>query len=76
MHEEVFPEEVDDAELGAAAGGTEFDADRKSCTQVHTRPIYGADGKSFSNCVATVETGSFCDPNGACYRPADEYLRR
>ena len=78
--EEVFLQSTDDDELSGVSGGTDDDsykdlpALKDPCTESHFRDIYG--GSGFPNCAATVEDGSFCDTNDACYRLAIEYLGR
>lgn len=87
--EEVFDQELSLDELDAAAGGgdadglAEFfdalgkvlsggkkDADTNNCTHHDYRQIYGGGG--FPNC-ATVEDGSRCERNDACYSTAVDY---
>ncbi len=73
--EEVFLQSADDDELnGVAGGGKEPSEQGDSCIESHFRDIYG--GSGFPNCAASVEDGSFCDTNDACYRLAVEYLGR
>ena len=50
--------------------GTE-DADSENCVKDHKRNIYGGNG--FPNCAATVEDGSWCERNDACYNEAVIY---
>ena len=90
--EEVFDQELSLDELDAAAGGTHDDcggigrslgcrngyvvrdSDQNNCTKDHYRQIYGGGG--FPNCAATVEDGSWCGTNDACYDKAVEYQGR
>jgi hypothetical protein len=74
--EEVFLQSADDDELNGVAGGggKEPSEQGDSCIESHFRDIYG--GSGFPNCAASVEDGSFCDTNDACYRLAVEYLGR
>ena len=72
---EVLEQEISADELDAVAGGSwwasEKDADQNNCIQNHERYIYGGNG--FPNCAATVEDGSHCGTNDACYSDAVEY---
>jgi len=80
---EVFDQKLSMDELDAAAGGKysyvgqvlwgngEPDADPNNCTEDHKRPMYGGGG--FPNCAATVEDGSHCATNDACYSGAVSY---
>ena len=45
--------------------------DPKNCNVQFVRPIYGGNG--FPNCAATVEDGSWCSTNDACYDVAIDY---
>ena len=73
--DEVFNQELSLEDLDAAAGGRVLhhkdnrikEADLHNCIERHCRPIYGPDGNSFPYCAATVEDGSWCDSNDACY---------
>ena len=80
---EVFGQEVSVGDLDAISGGTpdadydyggkdEPESDMSNCVQKHKRPIYGGGG--FPNCAATVEDGSFCNRNDACYDDAIHYI--
>ena len=79
---EVFGQEVSVSDLDAISGGNmdtdlEYssnrkDSDESNCVQKHKRPIYGGGG--FPNCAATVEDGSFCYRNDACYDDAIHYI--
>ena len=67
--EQVFKQEISDKELENVSGGSIFDfCDNNS---FHERDIYSGDG--FPNCANTVEDGSFCDTNDACYSFAVTY---
>ena len=83
--DEVFNQELSADDLDAAAGGgipglRELlgggvrDRDTNNCTIYHKRPLYGGNG--FPNCAATVEDGSWCKSNDACYNQAVEYQGR
>ena len=56
--------------LDFATGGPE-DGDTSNCVNHNRRPIYGGGG--FPNCAATVEDGSYCSTNDACYKAAILY---
>ena len=75
----VFREKLSDTELAGTAGGlcgsyqgSCLDAtyDDGQCTSFYSRNIY--DG-GFPNCAATVEDGSWCKNNDACYDLAVSY---
>ena len=69
---EVFEQKVNDDELENVSGGYEIkDSDSNNCTRYHTREIYGGNG--YPNCAASVEDGSLCSTNDACYKVAVEY---
>jgi hypothetical protein len=81
--EGVFGQELSMDELDAAAGGgsdsmaeqvgsiLSHDDDENDCTESLRRDIYG--GSGFANCAATVENGSKCGSNDACYSAAVVY---
>ena len=87
--EEVFDQELSLNDLDAAAGGSSeswrecggktflyfrggpIDDDTSNCVMHEKRNIYGGNG--FPNCAATVEDGSHCANNDACYTTAVEY---
>ena len=85
--EEVFDQGLSLDDLDAAAGGNESagwvgglyhalsggpkDEDRNNCVNHDYRQIYGGGG--FPHCAATVEDGSHCANNDACYSTAVEY---
>ncbi|MEE1158444.1 MAG: hypothetical protein UHS51_03395 [Atopobiaceae bacterium] len=82
---EVFDQELSMGDLDATAGGGVpgmkelFGGDRDynnldNCTNHEKRPIYGGNG--FPNCAATVEDGSWCKRNDACYGCAVDYRGR
>ena len=50
-------------ELDTVSGGDQDD-DLKNCVRYSERNIYLG---GFPNCAATVEDGSWCDSNDACY---------
>ena len=80
---EVFNQELSIDDLDAAAGGEynelgkalfgaeKHDDDIENCVEDHRRQIYGGGG--FPNCAATVEDGSHCGTNDACYGSAIVY---
>ncbi len=78
---EVLDQEVSVDELDAVAGGgsgcpygyngEHEEADKNNCVNEHYRNIYG--GRGFPNCAATVEDGSTCSSNDACYNPSVAY---
>ena len=68
--EQVFKQEVADDELEAVAGGDCFDEDLNNCYGAYARNIYSG---GFPNCAATVEDGSWCGKNDACYSYAIFY---
>ena len=59
----VLSQELSPDELEAVSGGDQ-DADLKNCVRYSERNIYLG---GFPNCAATVEDGSWCDSNDACY---------
>ena len=86
--DEVFAQELSLDDLNAAAGGCDVpngfadalafaftggpeDSDTSNCTNHNRRPIYSGNG--FPNCSATVEDGSRCGRNDACYSAAVKY---
>lgn len=79
---EVFSQKVSDTELSETSGGLcglngygpckkpQYDYDSVHCVDMFKRDIY--DG-GFPNCAATVEDGSWCKTNDACYSAAVDY---
>ena len=61
--DEVLAQPLSPEELEAVSGGDQ-DADRTNCVRYSERNIYLG---GFPNCAATVEDGSWCDTNDACY---------
>lgn len=59
----VLSQELSPDELEAVSGGDQDD-DRVNCVRYSERNIYLG---GFPNCAATVEDGSFCGSNDACY---------
>ncbi len=51
--------------------GGPHDDDRNNCVNHDYRNIYGGNG--FPNCAATVEDGSHCGTNDACYNNTVDY---
>lgn len=72
--DEILKKELDEKELENVSGGCTFTCDPEwsNCTQIFQRSIKKPDG-SFTNCAATVEDGSHCDRNDACYEQAIQY---
>ena len=77
--EEVFEQEVSKEELENAAGGRvhgnfyhhpSTTSTKYGCTKYQVRNIYEG---GFPNCAATVEDGSFCYENDACFSMAVNY---
>lgn len=61
--DEVLAQPLSPDELEAVSGGDQ-DADPANCARYFERNIYLG---GFPNCAATVEDGSFCYENDACY---------
>lgn len=61
--DEVLAQPLSPDELEAVSGGDQDD-DRINCVRYSERNIYLG---GFPNCAATVEEGSFCASNDACY---------
>ncbi len=75
--EEVFLQSVDDDELDDVSGGDKVGATcSKSvdydCRNNWARYIYQG---GFPNCAASVEDGSWCGSNDACFDSAVKYLK-
>jgi len=77
----VFSQEVSPNELAAVSGGSAGslnDGPEYHCTETLHRHIYiikRSDGTTFfPNCAATVEDGSWCSTNDACYEDAIWYV--
>ena len=68
MEQEIFNQEISEEELNAVSGVDYMLV--KRCVQSWDRPIYEG---GFPNCAATVEDGSHCGKNDACYRDAVVY---
>ena len=81
----VLGQELSAEELDAVAGGKsshnegcyksstsyQEEEDKSNCIKSSKRNIYG--GAGFANCAATVEDGSHCKTNDACYTLAVDY---
>ena len=67
--DEVLAQPLSPDELEAVSGGDQDD-DRINCVRYSERNIYLG---GFPNCAATVEDGSFCDSNDACYHSMVKY---
>lgn len=82
----VFEQNLSEEELSAISGGKEYpcgsvawnnctdiwrDDPQNNCAYVWQRNIYGGNG--FANCAATVENGSWCSENDACYLNSVDY---
>ena len=84
MRENVFKQALSEDELEAAAGGNlscgallQFglcglngSEEDRYCTRSSFRKIYEG---GFPNCIATVEEGSWCSTNDACFFDAIRY---
>ena len=76
---EVFDQKLSVEDLDAAAGGGSDCKDvsvcgaasEANCVKILNRDIRGGGG--FPNCAATVEDGSWCGHNDACYNLAVKY---
>ncbi len=73
--EKVFDQELSAEELNGVAGGSSdapyyCSSTITQCKINKDRNIYVP---SFPNCAATVEDGSWCDDNDACYDSAVKY---
>ena len=69
MEEEaIFRQELSSDELECVTGGDGGEGD--DCVYVDNRDIYKW---RFPNCASTVESGSWCDMNDACYAAAVVY---
>lgn len=78
--EEVFAQSLNDEELESVNGGWNFCDEElgkgepkgptQHCVQILYRNIYVG---GFANCAATVEDGSWCGNNDACYGNAVMY---
>ena len=66
---EVFGQELAPEELESIAGGSD-PSDFNCTTQVYGRNIYSGD---FPNCASTVEDGSWCGTNDACFNTSVIY---
>lgn len=67
--DEVLAQPLSPDELEAVSGGDQDD-DRVNCVRYSERNIYLG---GFLNCAATVEDGSWCDSNDACYHSMVSY---
>ncbi len=67
--DEVLAQPLSPDELEAVSGGDQDD-DRINCVRYSERNIYLG---GFPNCAATVEDGSFCSSNDACYHSMVSY---
>ncbi len=67
---EVLDQEVSVDDLNAVSGGES--ANNGNCVQEYYRDIRPG-GRGFPNCAATVEDGSHCGTNDACYNNAVVY---
>ena len=66
---EVFEQKISEEEMNSVAGGS--GESNSGCDDCRTREIYDP---SFPNCAATVEDGSRCLSNDACFEEAVVYL--
>lgn len=78
---DVFEQEVSESELGTVAGGLcgfngyecekpQANYEKSHCTDENRRNIYEGE---FPNCAATVEDGSWCGSNDACFKGSVDY---
>ena len=76
----IFAQNVSPEELAAVSGGYDFKVEESQnylCTETWLRVMYriAANGqRTFPNCAATVEDGSWCGSNDACYEGAVQYI--
>lgn len=81
LEEEVFSRNLSEEELAATSGGLcglngsdgcgeLIQYEVSHCTRIVVREIYEG---AFPNCAATVEDGSWCSSNDACYSQQVEY---
>lgn len=80
--EEILDQEIELDELDSVVGGIPIcqyagynddpnpQKKEDNCTEDHYRSIYLG---GFANCAATVEDGSWCATNDACYSGAVDY---
>ncbi len=73
----VFDQEVSPDELESVAGGITTDgcsSAMNDCRNTVVRYIkHLPSGSGFPNCAATVEDGSWCDTNDACWKASVQY---
>ena len=79
QEEAVLQQELSPDEMAAIAGGMAGAKDGADCDYPQSISCYSWEQRyiytgSFPNCAATVEDGSFCDTNDACYTAAVWYL--
>ena len=70
LGQELSTDEMEEAAGGYCRGGAS-EGDRWNCVQMARRYIYA---HKFPNCAATVENGSLCSSNDACYQTAVDYI--
>ncbi len=72
--ERVLDQELSLDELEVAAGlyDEEYYKNPSNCVNCYHKAIYGGGG--FANCAATVEDGSWCNENDACYDNSITYV--
>lgn len=78
QEKKVFSQEINREDLKAATGGKGgndvvrcAEPQTKNCISEYNRSMYG--GKGFPNCASTVEDGSDCWNNDACFKYAVIY---
>jgi len=70
--DKVFGQDLSQKEMEQVSGGKMVDRDfNGECVSSHERWIQRG---GFPNCAATVEDGSWCDTNDACYSSAIAYF--
>ncbi len=71
LGQELSTDEMEEAAGGGYCRGGANEASTWNCVQIVRRYIYA---HKFPNCAATVEDGSLCSSNDACYQAAVDYI--
>ena len=71
LGQELSTDEMEEAAGGGYCRGGANEASTWNCVQIVRRYIYA---HKFPNCAATVEDGSLCSSNDACYQVAVDYI--
>ena len=71
LGQELSTDEMEEAAGGGYCRGGANEASTWNCVQIVRRYIYA---HKFPNCAATVEDGSLCSSNDACYQSAVDYI--